>query len=101
MVGCGEKKPCRNRAGLHRRIHQPSGRQKQLLRLRQNPYGTAVLRAPSFELNTSARERKERVVATDADVFACMKLRAALADNDRARTDRLSTVDLDAKPLGL
>ena len=44
-------------------------------------------------------EREEGIVAADADVKAGMKLRAALADDDRAGGHGLPAIRLDATVL--
>src|SRR5688572_31249288 len=53
----------------------------------------------ALELDGAVLEREDRVVAAEADVEARLELRAALADDDRARPHRLPAVRLDAPVL--
>src|ERR1035441_3293893 len=46
-------------------------------------------------------EREKRVVAADSDVGTGVKLRAALANDDRSRRHGLTSEDLDAEHLRL
>ena len=53
------------------------------------------------ELDGAVDEREQGVVATDADVAARVELGAALADDDRARSDLAAAEDLDAEALSV
>src|SRR5260221_2348230 len=50
-------------------------------------------------LHGAVLQCEERPIAADADVFAGVGFAAALADDDRAREDGLTTVFLYAEPL--
>lgn len=63
------------------------------LRLGHNGnHGTLFL-----EGNNAVLEGEKGVVASGADIEACVNLRAALADENRSRLDDLPIVALDAK----
>src|SRR6266550_7953506 len=58
----------------------------------------AVLAHP-LVLDLAGDEREKRVIAAKADAFTWRDLGAALPDQDRARVDDLSAVDLDSEHL--
>ena len=60
----------------------------------------AVLRAFSFEAYLAVLDRKQRVIAADADVDTRMKMSAALPDDDVTRHNFLAAEDFDAQTLG-
>ncbi len=61
----------------------------------------AVFRPFTGELDLAVFFREQRVVATDADVHARMKMRATLANDNVAGNNFLAAVDLDAQPFAL
>ncbi len=61
----------------------------------------AVFRPFPGELDLTVFFRKQRVVATDADVHARMKMRATLANDNVAGNNFLAAVDLDAQSFAL
>jgi len=60
-------------------------------------YELAALRTFLFKLDLSAFLGEQGVVTTDADVYACVETRAALANNDVAGNDFLAAIDFNAK----
>ena len=54
-----------------------------------------------FELHVAGDEREQRIVFALPDVFSGLVLRAALANDDRARVDELAAEPLYAKPLAV
>ena len=69
--------------------------------LLNHAYELAVFRTFLFELDVAVCLREQGVIATDTDVYASMKTRATLADNDVSGYDFLATENLDAKTFGL
>ncbi len=59
----------------------------------------ALLAADRLELHVAVDFGVDRVVLTDADVVADVKLGAALADDDRPGADKLPVRALDAEAL--
>ena len=59
----------------------------------------AAATALVFELHMTGDERKQRVILTLPDILAGLVLRAALADENRARVNELASETLYAKPL--
>ena len=70
--------------------------QAALLLVCHHAHELAVLRAFTLELHVTVLLREQRVIAADADVGARVETRAALANDDVAREDRLAAVNLDA-----
>jgi hypothetical protein len=52
------------------------------------------------ELNGTADQSEQRVVAATADILTGVKVRAVLTDDDRAGVDFLASEALDAESLG-
>ena len=69
--------------------------------LREDAHDAAVLRAAHLKLDLTVRGCIQRVIAAHADIIASVKLRPALAHDDRPRRDALSAEDLDAEALRL
>src|SRR5688572_7129767 len=67
------------------------------LRARRGEFADVDLAA--LELHGAVLQREDRVVAAEADVEAGLKLRAALADDDRAGRHGLAAVGLHAAVL--
>jgi len=65
--------------------------------LLHDAYELTVFRAFLCELDLTLFFRKQRVVATDADIFTGVKTRAALTNNNVAGNNVLTAVDLDAQ----
>src|SRR5829696_4269752 len=61
-------------------------------RFRQDVYAAAFL----IELDAAVEQGEQRVVLTLPDIFAGLKLRAELADDDAAGGDRLAAETFDA-----
>jgi len=61
----------------------------------------AVFRPFSRELDLAIFFREQGVVAADANVNACMKMRATLTNNDVAGNHLLAAVDLHAQSFTL
>jgi len=59
----------------------------------------AAATALVLKLDVTSDEREQRVVLALPDVFAGLMLRAALANDDRARVDELAAEALYAEPL--
>jgi len=62
---------------------------------------TAVQAAALFESNLAIRSREQRVIAAEADVFARVKLGAALPNENVARPYHLTTELLQPEALGV
>src|SRR4051794_19771956 len=65
---------------------------------RRNDVDDLAATTPS-ELDSTCRQREERVVAATADVGAGVEVRAALANDDLAGVDELAAEALHAEPL--
>jgi len=52
-----------------------------------------------FELHVAGDKREQRIVFALPDVFSCLVLGAALANDDRTCVDELAAEPLYAKPL--
>jgi hypothetical protein len=86
-------------AGLQvvRRLERGDG----LRLLRPNADDAPIVRAADIEADQTIGEGEKSVIASDADIVSGMKLRAPLADDDRARANRLTAVHLDTQALRL
>lgn len=76
---------------------RPDGRLGNLVRIDAD----ASARFRPFELYLTVHLCKEGVIVADTDVLALVKLRPALADEDRARANDFPAEALDAQPLGV
>ena len=61
----------------------------------------AILGATGLELHFAVNQRKHGVVFAKADVFACVIVGAALANDDVASDNRFTAETLHAEALGL
>ena len=69
--------------------------------LREDAHDAAVLRSAHLKLDLTVGRRVQRVIPAHADIVASVKLRPALAHDDRPRRNALSAEDLDAEALRL
>src|SRR5882672_11458730 len=93
LVDAANEKPCR-RQGSSDPDPFRSG-------LGHDAHGLAVVGALHRKRHLAIGKSKQRMVAPHADVFSGVKARPALANDDRARIDRLAAKHLYAQPLRL
>ncbi len=65
--------------------------------VRNNAHKLTILRPFSFKLYVAVSLGEKRVVPTNADIGSRMETRTALANQDIACNDRLTTIELDAQ----